>query len=452
MDWILKANDFLNGLVWGPYMIALIVGTGVFLSFRLGLVQIKYFPRIMRETIGRMFHKSDAEGDISSGQAGLAAIAAVVGSGNIAGVATAIAIGGPGAVFWMWLAAFFGMATKFSEIALGVKYREMQEDGSISGGAMYYLEKGLKNKFLAVFFAVMVIIAYFIVGAIVDTNSMVLSVQEQWGVQPLYSGIALAILTGLVIFGGVKRIGQVCEVLSPFMGGLYILAGLLVIILNITQVPAAIATIVVSAFKPAAATGGFVGASIGTIIRYGVARGLFSNEAGMGSSPILHSSAKVDHPIEQSVWGVTEVFIDTLIICTITALPIVISGLWETGVSGVALTMRAYNAVLPLNIGGYVVLGSVLLFGYSCLITVVYYCEQAAEYIFGLNIKWVIRILWVIFIVIGSVGGLEFVWDLADTANGLMAIPNLIGLLFLSGTVVKLKKEYFSTPEKILKK
>lgn len=445
MDLIYRVNDFLNDLVWGPYMIALIVGTGVFLSFRLGLVQVRFLPRIFRETLGKMFAKSSAEGDITSGQAGLAAIAAVVGSGNIAGVATAIAIGGPGAIFWMWLAAFFGMATKFSEIALGVKYRQVHKDGSIAGGAMYYLEKGLKSKFLAVFFAVMVIIAYFIVGAIVDTNSMVLSVQEQWGIEPLYTGIVLAILTGLVIFGGVKRIGQVCEVLSPFMGSLFILAGLAVIVLNIQQVPAAFGAIFSGAFRPIAATGGFVGASFGTIIRIGVARGLFSNEAGMGSSPILHSSAKVNHPIEQSMWGVTEVFMDTIIICTITALPIIISGLWKTGVSGAALTMRAFNAVLPFNFGSYIVLGSVLLFGYSCLITVVYYCEQASEYIFGLSAKWIIRSLWVIFIVIGSIGGMEFVWDLADTANGLMALPNLIGLIFLSGTVVKLKKEYFQS-------
>lgn len=445
METIYQINDWLNGIVWGPYMIALLVGTGIFLSIRLGFPQIFNFKYIMKNTVGRMFNKSEGgEGDITSGQAGLTAIAAVVGTGNIAGVATAIAIGGPGAVFWMWVSAFFGMATKFSEIALGIKYREKKKDGSISGGAMYYLDKGLNSKFMSYFFSVMVIITYFVIGAIVDTNSMVLSVQEQWGVKPIITGIILAAATALVILGGIKRMGKVCEFLSPFMGGLYILAGIAIIIINIRQVPSAFVEIFSNAFKPIAATGGFAGATLGEIIKIGCARGLFSNEAGMGSSPIIHSSAQVNHPIEQAIWGVAEVFIDTIIICTITGLSIVISGEWTTGVSGVALTMRAFNKSLPGNIGSYIVMISAILFGYSCLISANYYCERAGEYMFGSKCILPIRILWVIFIVIGSVGGLEFVWALADTANGLMAIPNLIGLILLSGTVVGLKKDYFN--------
>lgn len=451
MEKIVEINSFINGIVWGPYMLAFLVGTGIFLTFRLGFTQVVDFKFIMKNTVGKMFGKSStgAEGDITSSQAGLSAIAAVVGTGNIAGVATAIAIGGPGAVFWMWLSAFFGMASKFSEITLGIKYRERMKDGSVAGGAMYYLDKGLHSKFLSYFFSIMVIIAYFIMGAVVDTNSVALSVQEQWGIQPIITGIVLAAATGVVILGGIKRMGRVCEYLSPFMGGLYILAGLAVIILNINKVPGAFALIFSSAFKPIAATGGFVGATFGQMVKMGIARGLFSNEAGMGSSPILHSSAQVNHPIEQSIWGVAEVFIDTMLICTMTALPIVISGEWTTGVSGVALTMRAFNATLPGNIGSYVVLGCVLLFGYSCLITVNFYCERAGEYLFGQKVIKPMRYLWIICIVIGSMGGLEFVWDLADTANGLMAIPNLIGLLFLSGTVVSLKKEFFSNKQKI---
>ncbi|NCB42951.1 MAG: sodium:alanine symporter family protein [Clostridia bacterium] len=444
MEMLYQINDTINGLVWGPYMIALLVGTGIFLTFRLGFIQVGHFGFILKNTLGKMFKKSDAEGDITSGQAGLSAIAAVVGSGNIAGVATAIALGGPGAVFWMWFSAFFGMATKFAEIALGIKYREKKSDGSIAGGAMYYLDKGIHNKFLSMFFAIMVIITYFIIGAIVDTNSMVLSVQEQWGIEPLYSGIALAALTGLVVFGGVKRIGHVCEFLSPFMSAIFMLAGIAILILNIAEVPSAFTLIFSSAFKPAAAVGGFSGAALGEVIKMGVARGLFSNEAGMGSSPILHSSAQVDHPIEQALWGVTEVFIDTIIICTITAMSIIISGEWTTGISGVALTMRAFDATLPFGVGSYIVLGSVILFGYSCLITVMYYCEKAAEYAFGEKAKKPIKYLWLVFIVIGSVGGLEFVWALADTANGLMAIPNLIGLILLSGVIVSLKKDFFT--------
>lgn len=446
MEKIIQINDFINGIVWGPYMLALLVGTGIFLTIRLGFPQVVDFKFIMKNTVGKMFGKSssDAEGDITSSQAGLSAISAVVGTGNIAGVATAIAIGGPGAVFWMWFSAFFGMASKFSEIALGIKYREKMKDGTVAGGAMYYLDKGLHNKFLSYFFSVMVIITYFIMGAVVDTNSVALSVQEQWGIKPIITGVALSIATGVVILGGIKRMGRVCEYLSPFMSGIYIIAGLAVLILNFDKVPGAIALIFSSAFKPIAATGGFAGAAFSQVIKMGIARGLFSNEAGMGSSPILHSSAQVNHPIEQSIWGVTEVFIDTMIICSITAITIIISGEWTTGVSGVALTMRAFNATLPGNIGSYVVLGSALLFGYSCLITVNFYCERAGEYLFGPKCIMPIRYLWIIFIVIGSIGGLEFVWSLADTANGLMAIPNLIGLLFLSGTVVSLKKEFFS--------
>lgn len=451
MEKIIEINSFINGIVWGPYMLAFLVGTGIFLTFRLGFTQVVDFKFIMKNTVGKMFGKSStgAEGDITSSQAGLSAIAAVVGTGNIAGVATAIAIGGPGAVFWMWLSAFFGMASKFSEITLGIKYREKMKDGTVAGGAMYYLDKGMNSKFLSYFFSVMVIIAYFIMGAVVDTNSVALSVQEQWGIQPIITGIVLAVATGVVILGGIKRMGRVCEYLSPFMGGIFIIAGLAAILLNINKVPGALALIFSSAFRPIAATGGFVGASFGQMVKMGIARGLFSNEAGMGSSPILHSSAQVNHPIEQSIWGVAEVFIDTMLICTMTALPIIISGEWTTGVSGVALTMRAFNATLPGNIGSYIILGAVLLFGYSCLITVNFYCERAGEYLFGPKVVKPIRYLWIICIVIGSLGGLEFVWDLADTANGLMAIPNLIGLIFLSGTVVSLKKEFFGNKQKI---
>ncbi len=449
MDKVVQINDWLNGLVWGPYMIALLVGTGIFLTVRLGFLQVFNFGFIMKNTVGKMFKKPEGvEGDITSGQAGLSAIAAVVGTGNIAGVATAIAIGGPGAVFWMWVSAFFGMATKFSEIALGIKYREKMKDGSVAGGAMYYLDKGMNNKFLSYFFCVMVIITYFIMGAVVDTNSVALSVQEQWGIKPIITGVVLAAATGVVILGGVKRMGRVCEYLAPFMGGIYIITGVLVLVLNIGGVPRAFQLIFSSAFRPIAATGGFAGAALGQIIKMGFARGLFSNEAGMGSSPIIHSSAQVNHPVEQAIWGVAEVFIDTVIICTITAITIIVSGEWTTGVSGVALTMRAFKATLPGNIGSYVVLGSALLFGYSCLITVNYYCERAGEYLFGPKCIMPMRYLWIIFIVIGSVGGLEFVWSLADTANGLMAIPNLIGLIFLSSTVVNLKKEFLDDKKK----
>jgi AGCS family alanine or glycine:cation symporter len=447
-DIIYSVNDKVNGIVWGPYMIFLLVGVGVYLSIRLNFLQLFKFSYIYKNTIGKAFKKSDGDGNISSGQAGLTSIAAVVGTGNIAGVATAIATGGPGALFWMWVAAFFGMATKFSEITLGIHYREKKANGDYAGGAMYYIEKGLKQKWMAIFFSVMVIIAYFVVGAIVDTNTICLSVQAQWGIKPIITGIIFSILTAVVILGGIKRIGEVCQFLTPIMAGLYILAGLAIILLNLTSIPAAFAEIFKGAFTIAGATGGFAGATISKMITVGMARGLFSNEAGMGSSPIIHCSAQVNHPVEQGIWGAIEVFIDTLIIATITGLAIVISGAWTSGISGAELTMKAFELTLPGHIGSYIVMISAILFGYSCLISANYYCEKSADYLFGAKSIMPIRIAWCIFIIIGSMGGLEFVWDLADTANGLMAIPNLIALLLLSPVVVKLTKEFFLKEKK----
>lgn len=442
-EMIYQLNDVVNGIVWGPYMIFLLVGVGVYLSFRMGFLQIFKFRYIWKHTVGKAFSSSEGDGQISSAKAGLTSIAAVVGTGNIAGIATAVATGGPGAIFWMWVAAFFGMATKFAEITLGIHFREKRSDGSYAGGAMYYISKGLKQKWLAGFFAVMVIVAYFVVGAIVDTNTMCLSIQEQFGIKPLYSGIVLSVLTAVVILGGITRIGDVCQFLTPIMAGTYVIAGLAIIILNIDQVPGAVMEIVTSAFTPRGAAGGAAGTGVMAIVTVGMARGLFSNEAGMGSSPIIHASAQVKHPVEQGIWGSVEVFIDTIIIASITGLAIVISGMWDSGKSGAALTMAAFNETLPGNIGGYIVLISAILFGYSCLITANYYCERSADYLFGSKTVVPIRIAWCVFIIIGSVGGLEFVWSLADTANGLMAIPNLIALLFLSPVVVKLYKEYF---------
>lgn len=443
MDKIYSINDKLNEIVWGPYMIFLLVGVGIFLTIRLKGIQFSKFGYIVKNTIGKAFKNSEGEGSISSAKAGLTSIAAVVGTGNIAGVATAVAIGGPGAVFWMWVSAIFGMATKFSEITLGIYFREKKEDGTYSGGAMYYIEKGIHSKLLAGFFSVMVIIAYFVVGAIVDTNSICISVHTQFGIPTIATGIAFSILTAIVILGGITRIGDVCQWLTPFMCGIYVIAGLAVIVLNIREVPSAIGEIFKGAFTPAGATGGFAGTTFIIMVTKGMARGLFSNEAGLGSSTIIHSSAIVKHPVEQGIWGATEVFVDTLVVASITGLAIVISGAWKTGLDGAALTMKAFEMALPGKIGSYIVMLSAILFGYSCLISANYYCEKAAEYLFGKHSAIPIRIVWCIFIIIGSIGGLKFVWDLADTCNGLMAIPNLVALLVLSPIVVRLTKEYF---------
>lgn len=308
---------------------------------------------------------------------------------------------------------------------------------------MYYISKGLNQKWLGGFFAVMVIIAYFVVGAIVDTNTICLSIEAQFGIKPIITGIVFSILTAIVILGGIKRIGEVCQFLAPIMSAIYIIAGIVIIVINFTDVPQAFGQIFSGAFTPAGATGGFAGVTITRMITIGMARGLFSNEAGLGSSPIIHSSAKVKHPVEQGIWGSIEVFVDTMMIATVTGLSIVISGVWKSGLSGAELTMKAFEVLLPGGIGSYVVMVCAVLFGYSCLISANYYCERSADYLFGAKSILPIRIAWCIFIIIGSQGGLEFVWSLADTANGLMAIPNLIALFILSPIVVKLTKEYF---------
>lgn len=439
-----RINEILHGIVWGPFMICMLAGVGVYLTVRLKFLQLRKFPYIIKNTIGKSFAASSGAGDITSSQAGMASICAVLGNGNIAGVATAIAIGGPGAMFWMWIAAFFGMATKFAEITLGVRYRERRRDGTYAGGAMYYIEKGLHQKWMAVLFSIMVIIAYFIMGAVVNTNTICMAVEKSLGVKPLATGLFLAALTGVVVLGGLKRIGEVCEYLTPVMADIYIGAGIAIVIFNLTEVPAAFAEIVRSAFSPVSAVGGFAGTGVMKTISIGMSRGLFTNEAGMGSSPMIHSSAKVKHPVEQGIWGATEVFLDTIVVATVTGLAIVLSGAWKSGITGAELTMTAFDWALPGNVGSQVVMLSAFLFGYSCLITAGCYCERAVDYLFGSRPLPVVRVMWLIFIVIGSLGGSDLIWSMADTANGMMAVPNLIALVALAPVVVKLTREYFS--------
>lgn len=451
LDILTQVNDFVNGIVWGVPILVLIFATGVFFTIRLGFVQFRNPKFLIKETIVKAFKKKDKEdktpGELTSFQAAMTSVSAIVGSGNIAGVATAIVLGGPGALFWMIIAAFFGMASKFAEITLGIKYREINPDGSVKGGAMYYLAKGLKQKWLGVLFAILVIPFSFVISGIVDTNTIALTLYDRFEIPTIVTGIILAVIVGIIVFGGVKKVGYACSLVAPFMGGAYILAGILIIILNITQVPDAIVQIVKCAFTPTALAGGAIG-SVFTCIRNGVARGMYSNEAGLGTAAMVHSGAKVNHPVEQGVWGPVEVFLDTIIVCTITALAIVMSGLWKTGLDGATLTVSAFEKMLPGSIGAYVALGAVVLFGFTCLISYYVYAEQAVEYIFGAKSKIVVRILWVITILVGSQTTLGFVWDLADTFNGLMIIPNLIGILLLSNEVVKLKKEYFAEHNK----
>ena len=439
---VAAANETVNEIVWGPIMIALLLGTGVFLTLRLGIPQLCRIPEIHRKTIGKALRrqKDSGEGTIASLQAGLASIACVVGTGNITGVATAIHEGGPGALFWMWLSAFFGMATKFAEVVLGIWFREKDARGEHVGGAMYYIYKGLKSKWAAYFFCLMAIFSYMVCGAIVDTNSICLGMQEQWGLAPWIGGLIIAALTAIVILGGVKRIGAVCEWLTPIMSAIYVLVGLGIILFNLPRVPAAFGEIFRGAFTPQGAAGGFAGATVMQAMRLGLARGLNSNEAGMGSSPTINCAATVDDPVDQGFWGIVEVFLDTIVICTITGLVIVLSGAWTGDSDGTALAMNAFGTFLPGGIGSVYIMVCTLLFGYSCLITSNVLCEVSAEFMWGAKSILPIRFVWIAFIIVGALGGLEFVWDLADTANGLMAIPNLVALLLLSPLLVRIVK------------
>lgn len=444
---IVNINGAINDFVWGVPCLVLLMGTGLYYTIRLGFMQFRHPGFLFKETVVKAFKKKDdankAPGELTSFQAAMTSVGAIVGSGNIAGVATAIVVGGPGAVFWMLLAALIGMSTKFAEVTLGVKYREVREDGSVGGGAMYYLAKGLKQKWLGVLFSILVIPYAFVISAVVDTNTIALAVENEFAVPTWITGVILAVAAGIIIFGGIKRIGRASEIIAPFMGGAYILAGFAVILMNIGQVPAALGQIIKGAFDPAAVTGGAIG-SIFVAMRYGVARGIFSNEAGAGTAAMVHCGAKVDHPVEQGLWGAVEVFLDTVLVCLVSALTVVLSGLWDTGLDGAVLTMEAFEMMLPGKIGSYICLGAILLFGFSCLISFYTYAERAAVYMFGAKSRFWIKLIWVGMIFVGSQTTLGFAWDLADTINGVMIIPNLIGLLLLSGEVIKLKKEYFA--------
>jgi AGCS family alanine or glycine:cation symporter len=451
METIMNINDAINGIVWGPVLLILLVGTGLYMSVRTGFFSITKIGYILKNTLLKMFSKDKkGEGEVTAFQAVATALAATVGTGNIAGVATAIAIGGPGAVFWLWLAALLGMTTKYSEVVLAVNFRERTADGRFVGGPMYYITNGLGWKWLAVLFAVFGAFAAFGIGNMVQSNSVAAAMQSSFGVAPMITGVILAVVTALVIVGGIKRIGAFTEILVPFMAAIYIIGALIVLVVKIDQIPHAFSLIFSQAFTGTAAVGGFAGSTIMQAIRFGVARGVFTNEAGLGSAPIAHAAATTDHPARQGLWGVFEVFVDTIVICSMTALAILTTGVWETGQSGAVLTSMAFETALP-GIGNYIVSVGLVLFAFSTIIGWEYYGERCFEYLVGPKPIMVYRVLWVVSVVVGAIGGLEFMWSLADTLNGLMAFPNLIALLALSGTVFKLTKEFFAK-EKAIKK
>ena len=444
MEFFMELNSQLNSLVWGPYMLVLIVGTGVYLTTRTNFMSITKIGYVLKNTLLKMFEKTTVgEGEITPFQAVATALAATIGIGNIAGVATAIALGGPGAVFWMWVSAIFGMATKYGEVVLAIKYREKTPDGRFVGGPMYYIRNGLNLKWLAAIFAFFGALAAFGIGNMTQANSVAAAMEATFGANKLVSGIVLAVATAAVVLGGLKRIAQVTERLVPFMAAFYIIGGIIILIIKASSIPAAFGLIFSSAFTGTAAVGGFAGSTIMMAARYGVARGVFSNEAGLGSAPIAHAAATTDSAVKQGLWGIFEVFMDTIVVCSITALSIVVTGVWQTGETGAALTTAAFNEGLP-GPGGIIVAVGVLLFAYSTILSWEYYGERCAEYLFGSKAIMPYRVIWIPFILIGAIGGLVTIWDIADTLNGLMAIPNLIGLLGLSGVIIKLTKDYFS--------
>ena len=447
MDKINTINDFINEIVWGVPMIALILGVGIYYTIRLGFPQLTKIKKIYKGTIGKKEENPEAKGLVSSSQAALISMGEIVGSGNIAGVATAVASGGPGAIFWMWIAALFGMATKYVEIGLGIIYRSVNKD-NVKGGPMYYLRDGLHSKFLAVIYAILAVLSYIVIVAMVDTNTIVSTVTTKFNIPDYVIGIALVIIVGVIIFGGIKRLGKFSKNFVPIMGIFYIISGLVVIFSNLELVGPAFSTIIKAAFTPQAAAGGFAGASIAQIIRYGFARGIYSNEAGLGTAAFAHSAAETDHPTRQALWGPTEIFIDTIIVNTITGLVVVMSGLWTSGADGSPLVMAAFDKVLPGGVGSIMIFIASICFSFTCLTSASYVCQESAEYLFGTKSQKVINALWLVFIFIGSVTSLEFVWNLADTVNGLLLIPNLLGLLILSNVVVKKKKEFFKETRK----
>ncbi len=446
-------SDFLNtinGIVWGPVTIALLVGTGIFITILLRAVQVRWFSYGWRLISGK-FDDPEDEGEITHFQALSAALSATIGTGNIAGVGTAIALGGPGAIFWMWVTAFFGMALKYAECLLAVKFRVVHEDGTISAGPMYYLEHGLGQKWLGVLFAFFAAMASFGIGNMVQANSVAEPLLTHFGIPKLITGIIIGLLVFAVIVGGIKRIGQVASRLVPFMAAFYILGALLVIFKNYECIPAAFSLIFHDAFTGTAATGGFAGAAVAQAIRFGVARGVFSNEAGLGSAPIAHGAAQTSEPVREGLVAMLGPFIDTLVICTMTGLVIIMSGAYVEGLTGADLTARAFQIGLPGQ-GGYIVALGIIVFAFSTAISWSYYGDRSVEYLFGSGLIMPYRILYCFLLPVGATIELSLVWTISDIFNALMAWPNLIGLLFLSGVVIRSTKEYFSDPVRVFPK
>lgn len=438
---MLETLNAIDSFVWGPPLLVLLVGTGIWLTIRLGLLQVFKLGDALKLIFSA---KNDGHGDVNSFKALCTALAATVGTGNIVGVATAIKAGGPGALFWMWMAAFFGMATKYAECLLAVKYRTVDANGNISGGPMYYIENGMGKAYkpLAVIFAAFgVLCAYFGIGTFAQVNSIVEITKISAGIPVVYTGIALTVLVAAVTIGGLKSIATVAAKVVPGMAVLYFLTTVGILIAFADQVPEAIATVLHDAFTPTAAQGGFLGATVMLAMRSGVARGVFSNESGLGSAPIVAAAAKTKWPAEQGLVSMTGTFIDTIIICTLTGLSLTVTGVWCGDLNGAAMTDAAFRMAFP-TWGGMLLLVGLVLFAFTTILGWNYYGERCVEYLLGVKAIMPYRVIFIILIACGPFLKLEEIWVLADIVNGLMAIPNLIALLALTGVVVAETKAY----------
>ena len=466
VEMITKVNGFINGLVWGIPAMVLILGTGVLLSVLCGFPQFTKFGHIMKNTLGKAFEKTEAkQGSVAPFKAMCTALAASIGTGNIAGVSGAIALGGPGAIFWMWVSALLGMCTKFSEVVLAIKYRERNAAGDWVGGPMYYIRNGLGKSWawLGSVFAVLGCLAAYGIGNMTQVNTIagtintaisgiVPTTPEQQKVIALVIGVLVAVLVFFILVGGIQRLGDVCSMIVPVMAVVYVVASLIVIFANIGAVPEAFKAIFVGAFNPSAVAGGLAGVGIKMAITKGVGRGIFSNEAGLGSAPIAHAAADVQHPVQQGIYGVFEVFMDTIVVCSMTALVVLLG----VGVQNIEygkdiaanLTIMGFQSVFSGALPGILVAVCLTLFALTTILAWGLYGARCCEYLFGAKVAKVYQVIFSLFLIVGSTMQLDLAWAIADTLNGLMAIPNLVALIALSPVVAKLTKEYFASVKK----
>jgi alanine or glycine:cation symporter, AGCS family len=435
----------INSILWGYFLIFFLAGTGIFLTIRLRFVQVHYLKKAFKKTFSKSsFHEEKGQKGMTPFQALSTAVAAQIGTGNLAGAATAIMSGGPGAIFWMWVCAFFGMSTCFSEAVLAQKYKK-EIDGEISGGPAYYIKNGLNSPILAAFFSISLIIALGFIGVMVQSNSISTSFNSAYNISPILIGVIIAILAGTILIGGIKRIGHFAEKVVPLMAILYIIGSIAIVAMHYQNILPALHMIFVGAFNPQAVAGGIFGATIRQAVRYGVARGLFSNEAGMGSTPHAHAVAKVAHPVDQGLVSIVGVFVDTFIVLTLTALVILTTGVLGNGKTGIELTQSAFNQGFGAWGSPFIAI-CLLFFAFTTIIGWAFFGEANIKYLFvrrfGKSPLYIYRILVLAFVILGSLVKVDFIWELADTFNGLMVIPNLIALIILSTVVSKELKSY----------